>query len=177
MGYQEFKLELPQLSRMKLKVLFLLHFVLISWATLGEWAGMVSWIFTPLPSHEFFSPQAFVLHNLLFLGCLVWSIALPHSEDAIFLTLIINCVSVLLDIIILAIHYPNEILDSSTAEFSAVMAIFNLLLRFVTAYVAHTEWSERCGGLAALPSTVPKSAAPTEGGSVRSGSVLTHYPG
>ena len=46
MGYQEFKLELPQLSRMKLKVLFLLHFVLISWATLGEWAGMVSWLFT-----------------------------------------------------------------------------------------------------------------------------------
>ena len=29
------------------------------------------------------------------------------SEDAVFLTLIINCVSVLLDIIILAIHYPS----------------------------------------------------------------------
>ena len=29
------------------------------------------------------------------------------SEDAVFLTLIINSVSVLLDIIILAIHYPS----------------------------------------------------------------------
>ena len=82
--------------------------------------------------------QAFVIHSLLFLGCMIWSIALPHSQDAVFLTLVINCVSILLDIIILAIHYPALRRDS-TAEFSAVMAVFNLLLRFVTAYVLHTE--------------------------------------
>jgi len=58
-----------------------------------------------------------------------------------------------------------------------VMAIFNLLLRFVTAYVLHTEWGDRGSGLPTLGSPTPKSVAPTEGGSVRSGSVLAHYPG
>ena len=68
MGYQEFKLELPQVPRLRLKVfqnchkkynkihqydcchnhnfqtqvLFFLHFLLISWATLGRWAELVS---------------------------------------------------------------------------------------------------------------------------------------
>jgi len=159
MGYQEFKLELPQVPRLRLKVLFFLHFLLISWATLGRWAEL-----------------AYVIHNLLFLGGLIWSIALPHSEDAVFLTLIINSISVLLDIIILAIHYPS-LRQDSTAEFSAVMGIFNLLLRFVTAYVLHTEWGDRGSSLPTIGSPTPKSVGPAEGGSVRSGSVLTHYPG
>ena len=35
----------------------------------------------------------------------------------------------------------------------------------------------RGSGLPTLGSPTPKSVAPTEGGSVRSGSVLAHYPG
>ena len=35
----------------------------------------------------------------------------------------------------------------------------------------------RGSGLPTLGSATPKSIAPTEGGSVRSGSVLAHYPG
>ena len=41
MGYQEIKLELPDVPKMKLKGLFLGHFLLISWATLGQWAEQV----------------------------------------------------------------------------------------------------------------------------------------
>ena len=37
--------------------------------------------------------------------------------------------------------------------------------------------TSRGSGLPTLGSPLPKSVAPTEGGSVRSGSVLAHYPG
>ena len=41
MGYQEIKLELPDIPKMKLKGFFLGHLLLISWATLGEWGNQV----------------------------------------------------------------------------------------------------------------------------------------
>ena len=108
----------------------------------------------------------------MFLSCFVWSIALPKSEDSIFLCLAINILSIFLDIIILAIHYPSWS-ASHTAEFSAVMGIFNLLLRLVSSYIMYEEWGDRKGvvGVAVVKSNH------VEGGSVRSGSVLTHYPG
>ena len=108
----------------------------------------------------------------MFLSCYIWSIALPQSEDSIFLCLAINILSIFLDIIILAIHYPAWN-SSHTAEFSAVMAIFNLLLRLVSTYTMYQEWGERKGvvGVQVLKGTQ------IEGGSVRSGSALTRYPG
>ena len=117
-----------------------------------------------------FQFQANIIHNLIFLSCFVWSISLPQSEDSIFLCLEVNILSIFLDVIILIVHYPGSY---PTAEFSAVMAIFNLLLRIVSSYVLYQEWGERKGvvGVSVVKGTH------TEGGSVRSGSVLTHYPG
>ena len=60
---------------------------------------------------------------------------------------------------------------SHTTEFSAVAYIFNLFLRLVTSWLLYWDWGDRRG---LVPVTVTKN---TEGGSVRSGSVLTHYPG
>ena len=37
----------------------------------------------------------------------MWSIAIPESEEPIFLSLVINIVSILFDIIILSIYYPR----------------------------------------------------------------------
>ena len=51
------------------------------------------------------------------------------------------------------------------------MCIFNMFLRLGSSWVLYWDWGDR-KGLVAL--TVTKN---TEGGSVRSGSVLTHYPG
>ena len=113
-----------------------------------------------------------MIHNLMFLSCYIWSIALPQSEDSIFLCLAINILSIFLDIIILAIHYPAWN-SSHTAEFSAVMAIFNLLLRLVSTYTMYQEWGERKG----VVGVQVVKGKQIEGGSVRSGSVLTHYPG
>ena len=61
--------------------------------------------------------------------------------------------------------------SSHTSEFSAIMCIFNLFLRLLTSWVLYWDWGDRRGLVAV---TVTKN---TEGGSVRSGSVLTHYPG
>ena len=43
------------------------------------------------------------------------------------LSLVIDIVSILLDIIVLAVWYPHE--AKSSEQFSAVMAIFNLIFR------------------------------------------------
>ena len=42
MGYQEVKAEVLKLPQVHLKFVFFVHFVLISWATLGNWAHNVS---------------------------------------------------------------------------------------------------------------------------------------
>ena len=42
MGYQEVKAEVLKLPQVHLKFVFFVHFVLISWATLGNWALNVS---------------------------------------------------------------------------------------------------------------------------------------
>eukprot|EP00090_Calanus_glacialis_P037557 TRINITY_DN6479_c0_g1_i1.p1 TRINITY_DN6479_c0_g1~~TRINITY_DN6479_c0_g1_i1.p1 ORF type:complete len:196 (-),score=49.39 TRINITY_DN6479_c0_g1_i1:161-748(-) len=164
MGYQEIKLELLKLPKLNLKLVFFAHFVLISWATLGNWAL-----------------NAYLVHNILLLTCLVWSIAIPESEEPIFLSLGINLVSVLFDIIILSIYYPRYDLSglskNKTAEFSAVIAIFNLLFRFVSSHILYTEWGDRGGMLSMQTKARPVNHSTTQGGSVRSGSVLAHYPG
>ena len=36
MGYQEIKLEWPEVPRIKLKLLFICHLIFISWSSLGE---------------------------------------------------------------------------------------------------------------------------------------------
>ena len=51
------------------------------------------------------------------------------------------------------------------------MCIFNMFLRLASSWVLYWDWGDRKGLVAV---TVTKN---TEGGSVRSGSVLTHYPG
>ena len=60
---------------------------------------------------------------------------------------------------------------SHTVEFSAIVAIFHLFLRLVSSYCLYYDWGDRRGVVAM---TVTKGV---EAGSVRSGSVLTHYPG
>ena len=68
MGYQEIKLEWPEVPRLKLKLLFLTHLILISWSSLGQWAE-----------------QAVLIHNLMFLFTFVWCIIQHDNEDSIFL--------------------------------------------------------------------------------------------
>jgi hypothetical protein len=42
MGYREFKLEIPRVPNIQLKLVFIFHFIFISWATLHPWATQVA---------------------------------------------------------------------------------------------------------------------------------------
>jgi len=158
MGYREFKLDIPSVKNLKMKIVFLVHFVLFSWATLYPWAN-----------------QAYLLQSSIFLFLLIWTLIQEEGEDHVLLCLSVNVTSILLDIIIISVFFPSFTL-STTAEFSAVMAIFNLVFRLYSSYVLYGEWCSRTGSGGV---TVVDSAKPGygEGGSVRSASVLAHYPG
>ena len=67
--------------------------------------------------------QSLLVHYLLFLVSLIWALALPQvsylsnlldlhvlnhqSEEAVLLCLVVNLLSILLDIIALSIHFPR----------------------------------------------------------------------
>ena len=55
-----------------------------------------------------------------------------HLTFLVILCLGIDVVSILLDIVVLAIWYPHnsKVLNNSSEQFSAVMAIFNLIFRY-----------------------------------------------
>ena len=142
MGYQEIKLEWPEIPKLKLKVLFLSHLVLISWSSLGDWSG-----------------ESVLIHNIFFLFTFVWSIIHQDNEDSIFLCFAIDTLSILIDIIILASRYPSRQIVTGfevsingictfrtslhTNEFSAIAGIFNLFLRICSSWVLYWEWGDR----------------------------------
>ena len=126
--------------------LFQLHFLLISWSHLGGWAGL-----------------SLLFPDVLLLQCLLWAVhdrrslhpgtngevkgqhlfcdesaALPdeiHLSPAVFLAMVLNVVSVLLDIVALSVRFPSGTVYGSTEKFSGVMAIFNLILRYCAWYI------------------------------------------
>ena len=84
-----------------------LHILLCSYSSKRIFQKAVKLLYTKLMSHR----KSFLYHLL------------------VLLSMIIEVMSILMDIIILAIYYPSGELWSSTEKFSAVMAIFNLTLR------------------------------------------------
>ena len=69
--------------------------------TTGPIQPSTSYNFPPL------LPQSLLVHNSSLLVCLLWCLALPASQEPVLLCLAINLLSILLDIIVLAIHYPR----------------------------------------------------------------------
>ena len=72
--------------------------------------------------------QSLLVHNLVLLSCLLLSIISPDSEELVGLTIIVNTVSVILDIVILCVYYPS-MAETRVEEFSAVIAVFHMILR------------------------------------------------
>ena len=125
MGYQEIKLEWPEVPRIKLKLLFICHLIFISWSSLGEQSRGGSCVeffnfnnndVMKRPNNRFklhvrpaagsWADQAVLVHNLLFLFTFVWAIVQHEDEDSVFLCLAINLVSLVLDTVILGARYP-----------------------------------------------------------------------
>lgn len=130
-----------------LHVAFIVHLVLSSWSMLGFWSG-----------------NKLLLHDSFFLLCMLWGIHNQGKTSPIILALVIDCLSVILDIIVLAVWYPHE--AKSSEQFSAVMAIFNLIFRFASVYVLYQCWRERNDALNGIygttnPTTIPAQVTTT----------------
>lgn len=121
-----------------LHVAFIVHLVLSSWSMLGFWSG-----------------NKLLLHCLFFLLCMLWAIHHHQNNSPVLLALVIDCISVVLDIIVLAVWYPHE--AKSSEQFSAVMAIFNLIFRFASIYILYQCWRERNEALHGIYGTNPSS--------------------
>jgi len=166
MGYQELKFELPKVRDMKTKLIFLVHFFLIFLAVLGSWA-----------------PWGYVIYSSIYLYLLLILCLQVPNEENVFMSLTVNVISILLDIIFIAVHFPdNRLAATPTNEFSAVMAIFNLFFRLYSCHSLYGEWCFVCGTTGVSVSNINPGGHPghpghPDAGTVRSTSVLNHYPG
>jgi len=119
-------------------VIFLLvtHFFFSAWTELAQWHG---------------SNLNFM--NTFLILSLAWSLHDRVSTSPPFCALLIECLGVLNDIIVLSIFFPSytraggQAAISSTKRFSAVMAIFNLIVRFWGILLCHGEYSKRSDAL------------------------------
>jgi len=106
--------------------LFCGHLMFSSWSMLGKW-----------------SDNKLILQDTFLLICLLWSLHNQRRSSPVLLSILIEVMSIFMDIIILAIYYPSGELWSSTEKFSAVMAIFNLTLRFGAIVVLYQNYQDR----------------------------------
>jgi len=130
MGAKMVEIEIPSLqdwrrsSNGPLHVVFIVHLVLSSWSMLGGWSG-----------------NKLLIHDSFLLICILWALHNKADISPVILSMAIDVISILLDIVVLAIAYPVR--QSSGEQFSAVMAIFNLIFRIASIYVIYQCWCER----------------------------------
>nr|BAN21045.1 unkown protein [Riptortus pedestris] len=110
-----------------IKVLFGIHFTLISLGIQGYW-----------------SPDSYLFYNLLFLLTVLWSIHNKDNVDSMQIAIGINLVSIFLDIITLAGYFPTTNRYGGE-KFSASMAIINLLIRPVSLIFMSRNCNQRMG--------------------------------
>ncbi|XP_033107646.1 type-1 angiotensin II receptor-associated protein-like [Anneissia japonica] len=125
------------LSRIPLKVVVIIHFVLTIWA------GQVG-----------FLPVAYQFMNLSILFCGCWAIAQSESVDSIQMYLIVQVISILMDIIFLGIFFDSAdgYYHRSALNFSKAMAIINLLLKPISCFIILVHYRNRGGQYSSYPS-------------------------
>ncbi|XP_017782674.1 PREDICTED: type-1 angiotensin II receptor-associated protein isoform X2 [Nicrophorus vespilloides] len=113
---------MPDVSRIKdlpLKAIFCIHFIFTIFSTIGSWA-----------------PTAYLFYNFLLLILILWSLQNKESEDPVQLAFSINVISIILDVFVLALWFPDS--HNGAARFSAAMGILLLIVRpFTTVYIMH----------------------------------------
>ncbi|XP_049783182.1 type-1 angiotensin II receptor-associated protein-like isoform X4 [Schistocerca cancellata] len=116
-----------------LKVIFIIHFILSTWALQGDWC-----------------PDSYFFYSLLFFIALFWAIKDKESSDATEMALMLNVLCIALDIVILIIYFPSSS-RASGEKFSSGMAALNLLVRPVTAITSYRLHWDRSGNANAFP--------------------------
>ncbi|XP_063965212.1 type-1 angiotensin II receptor-associated protein-like [Lytechinus pictus] len=107
------------------------QFVLTVWASMGGWID-----------------SGYVYMNSIILITGLMAIMMPESPESVFMMLIFEILSILMDIIFLGIYFPRihcvEV-NCSTMRFGAGMCILNLLLKPVAIYLLFREYNRRGG--------------------------------
>lgn len=119
------------ISSAPLKCVFFTHFLLTIWGSESGWL-----------------PVTYIYYNLVFLATLLWGIHSRESEEPIFMSLAINLLAFVLDIIEISVYWPDH--SGSHMKFSIVMAIFNLILRPASAIILLRILNERTGNINAF---------------------------
>ncbi|KAI0225723.1 Type-1 angiotensin II receptor-associated protein-like [Lamellibrachia satsuma] len=131
----------PQVA---LKVVVIVHFILTVWASM---------VGSP------FLPTSYIYMNAFILAFGFWAIVTPESTDAILMFLLLNVISIVMDIIFLSIYTPkaHSVFDaasysqsSSEYHFCLGMAIVNLLFKPFSSFVLFRLYQERGGNYADL---------------------------
>ncbi|KAM9409357.1 type-1 angiotensin II receptor-associated protein [Pholidichthys leucotaenia] len=117
-------MELPAIN---LKAIVVVHWLLTVWGCM-----------TVLP-------LSFSWSNFSIFALGVWTIAQRDSVDAVLMFLIGMLLTILTDIIHLAIFYPSDVVQSDLIRFSLGMAILNLLLKPVSCFFVFQMYRERGG--------------------------------
>ncbi|XP_066547465.1 type-1 angiotensin II receptor-associated protein isoform X2 [Amia ocellicauda] len=123
-------MEVPAIN---LKAIILVHWLLTVWSCMFEWF-----------------PSSYTWSNFSVLGLGVWAVAQRDSIDAVLMFLISLVLTILTDIIQIAIYYPifdvkftGQIRD--TFHFCAGMSILSLLLKPVSCFFVYQMYRERGG--------------------------------
>ncbi|XP_020637815.3 type-1 angiotensin II receptor-associated protein isoform X1 [Pogona vitticeps] len=119
-------MELPAVN---LKAIVLIHWLLTTWGCMMPWA-----------------PISYSWGNFTILALGVWAVAQRDSVDAILMFLTGLLLTIVTDIIHLGLFYPHDVeVMGDTVRFSVGMAIFSLLLKPVSCFLAYQMYRERGG--------------------------------
>uniref|UniRef100_A0A3B3ZXP1 Uncharacterized protein n=1 Tax=Periophthalmus magnuspinnatus TaxID=409849 RepID=A0A3B3ZXP1_9GOBI len=111
-----------------LKAIVLVHWLLTVWACMA-------WL-----------PHSYAWGNFTVLAIGVWAIAHRDSIDAVLMFLLGTVVTILTDIVHIAIYYPaRDPVIPDVLRFSAGMAILNLLLKPASCFFVYQMYKERGG--------------------------------
>jgi len=118
-------IDLNSIPSVNIKAIFGVHFILITWGIQGHW-----------------SPDSYLFYNLIFILCLMWGIHCKDREEPIQLAMIIDGVSVVLDIFAIGMNSPSVYAGE---KFTVAMALLNLALRPITVVMLGRICADRIG--------------------------------
>ncbi|XP_046388869.1 type-1 angiotensin II receptor-associated protein [Ischnura elegans] len=137
--------DLSNVQNAPIKIIFIIHFILSTWGMQGVWA-----------------PNSYFFYNIVFIILLFWALLHKDSSEPIQMALLVNLVSILLDVILLSSFFPGSYF--SRERFSVGMAILNLVFRPMTSFGLYRIWQDRDGIIGAGGPAFPGNLGDLFGG-------------
>ncbi|XP_018014434.1 uncharacterized protein LOC108671395 [Hyalella azteca] len=102
-----------------LKVVFFIHLILMVWASESMWL-----------------PTSYLGYNGLLLLMILWTIHSRDSEEGPFMGIMVNAVSIVLDLVTMGVFWPTS-LSSGLRWFGSLCTVGNLLMRPISSYMLY----------------------------------------